>query len=711
MDDFDMPEEGQAVLPADGGEAQVREPDEAERRLVARTIGRIKADRKHHAKAFERMRTDMQIARVGGSEAWAKHNYTANITGRHIKQLVSTLYAKNPKAIARRRERLDFAVWDENEETLMQAAALVQAAATIPPQIDPLTGQAIPAPMPPDVQQAMAVMEDFQTGMAERKMIERVGKTLEILFNYYCGEQKPVDFKTAMKQAVRRTATCAVSYVEIGFQREHKQDAVVAQQIADVRAQVEHIRVLQEKLTDPDEIGDQEIRQRELELSLRSLQAQEYVLIREGLVFDFPEATRVIPHKRCRALTGFVGADWLTIEYLYTPDEVRRIFRVDVGRQFTPYTPDGKCLDDSEPEFPFEDEPAGERDGLVCVWKHYDRVAGLTYCVADGHCAFLRQPAPPDVYVEGFWPVHALVFNECEDPDELFPPSDVQLMRDMQEEWNRSRQGKREHRRAARPRFLSRRGSLTDDEKTRLGTAEPFSVIEVNPQEALDLSAIIVPVEMPGVDPNLYDVNEIGVDIQMTVGSSRSSLQAPASSTATGEAIAEEASAEASGSNVDDLDSFLTAVARDAGQIMLREVSAETARKIAGRGAVWPQVDLETLAGEVFLEIEAGSSGKPNAAQEIRNWREMLPFLIQMPNINPTWLARESLRRLDDRMDLTDAIADGFPAIVAMNRGGGVMGEDPGAAPDQQGQEGAQNGAPAPAPPAGGERGMGNNRI
>jgi hypothetical protein len=35
----------------------------------------------------------------------------------------------------------------------------------------------------------------------------------------------------------------------------------------------------------------------------------------------------------------------------------------------------------------------------------------------------------------------------------------------------------------------------------------------------------------------------------------------------------------------------------------------------------------------------------------------MLPMLIQLPGVNQVWLARETLRRLDDRLDLTEAIA------------------------------------------------------
>jgi hypothetical protein len=45
---------------------------------------------------------------------------------------------------------------------------------------------------------------------------------------------------------------------------------------------------------------------------------------------------------------------------------------------------------------------------------------------------------------------------------------------------------------------------------------------------------------------------------------------------------------------------------------------------------VWPHLSLADIADELFLEVEAGSTGKPNQAIEINNWKKMLPFLIQL---------------------------------------------------------------------------------
>jgi hypothetical protein len=110
---------------------------------------------------------------------------------------------------------------------------------------------------------------------------------------------------------------------------------------------------------------------------------------------------------------------------------------------------------------------------------------------------------------------------------------------------------------------------------------------------------------------------------------------------------------------------------------------------------------------EVTLEVEAGSTGKPNQAVEVSNWKQMLPFLLQMPGINPLWLARETVRRLDDKLDLTEAIGEGIPSIAMMNQQKQpAQGEND---PNQQGAQGANN-AEKPQGQSGSDAPMGSNR-
>jgi len=200
--------------------------------------------------------------------------------------------------------------------------------------------------------------------------------------------------------------------------------------------------------------------------------------------------------------------------------------------------------------------------------------------------------------------------------------------------------------------------------------------------------------------------------MQLVAGAQEAQLGGTSNSTATEASIAAQSTNASDNSSIDELDAFLTTIARDAGQILIRETPPEEVSRIVGPGAVWPGLNMEVMSiedivSEVTLEVEAGSTGKPNQAVEVNNWKQMLPFLIQMPGINPLWLARETVRRLDDKLDLTEAIGEGIPSIAMMNQQSQpAQGEND---PNQQGAQGANN-AEKPQGEAGSDAPMGSNR-
>jgi hypothetical protein len=720
-DDILQADSGNAIAPDKADEAA----PETHKRLAADIIQDIKADKRHHEKAFKRMRRDMQVAMWGAEREWGAEKYRANIAGRHVKQKTAALYAKNPKATAKRREQIDFTLWDENPASLqlaMQTIQLAQQALAIaqssPPEVDPIFGTVSqPEPqLPPGFEQAQALIADFQQGYARRQLYDKIGKTLELLFGYSMDQQQPLDFKRGMKSTVRRTVTTGVGYVELGFQRELGPRPGLVEQMADARVRLDHMRVLAEQIGEGD-YDDDAGERAELEFSLQSLQSEPEIVLREGLIVDYPQSTKVIPDKMCKSLDGFIGARHLTIEYVYTVEEVREIFGVDLKDGYTGYTANAGSSREISANDVMDDEyewsaPKEKKNGMVCVWKFYDKPSGLVYYVADGYAGFLRDPAAPDVFVETFWPVFALTFNAVESEDELFPPSDVSLMIDMQREHNRSRQGMREHREAARPRWAYANGSFGDEEDPLLlKNLKPFEMVGLNLDPAAKLGDVLQVVPVPGVDPNLYETGQIFGDTQLVVGTQEAQFGGTSKATATESALAANSTTSSDGSSIDDLDAFLTMIARSSGQILQREMSEEIVKQIVGPGAVWPEMTLAEISGEIFLEVAAGSTGKPNQAVEVANMERMLPMLIQMPSINQEELAREVLRRLDDRMDLTKMIVVGVPSIVAQNQNAQPSPGNPMNDPNAQGGQGGNNAPAAPGGPGGSSASFGSNQV
>ncbi|MDR9437546.1 MAG: hypothetical protein RI563_11740 [Thiohalophilus sp.] len=643
--------------------------NEARQELIKRWCGEITSAKEHHKPRFDKMREHMKFA-FGDQWEGQKGKYVANITQRHIRNRVSSLYAKNPKASAKRKERLDFEIWDESPQSLMQAQQTMAMAQQNPQMMDdPAVGQMMA--------EAKALLQDAQQGMERRAMLKKVAKSLEILFHHYLDEQVP-RFKISAKALVGRTCITSVGYVKLGFQRQMDKSPDAMQRLDDFSQELAMMEAVSADLADG-EIEEDNPRAEELRQMIKTLQSQDDVLVREGLVFDFPRSTSIIIDPDCYSLKGFVGARWVAHEFLFTKEKIEEIYEVDVGDAARKYTDEGKRATGKK-----------KKDSLHCVWEVYDKATGHMFTICDGYKEYLSEPEPPTVYVEQFFPIFSLTFNDLEHDEEIFPPSDVELIKDAQKEHNRSREGLREHRKANRPRYFAATGALSENDQDKMSMAVAHEVINIDgmaPNERIEdkLQAW----RGAPIDPGMYDTSYNFDDIMRTVGTQEANLGGTAGGTATESSIAEGSRLSSVASNVDDLDDLLTDVARAAGQIMLEELNEETVKQIAGPGAVWPDMTRAEIAKEVYLEVVAGSSGRPNKAQEIANMERILPYLVQIPGIDPTWLAKQVLDRMDDRLDMTEALAEGMPSITAMNANAQPgRGEDD---PNQQGQEGGNN--------------------
>ena len=105
--------------------------------------------------------------------------------------------------------------------------------------------------------------------------------------------------------------------------------------------------------------------------------------------------------------------------------------------------------------------------------------------------------------------------------------------------------------------------------------------------------------------------------------------------------------------------------------------------RVCGQGAFWlgpndqtnaPPMDVEDVLTMVEVTIDAGSTGKPNFAADKANWATILPLLeqslqkIRMAQMSDPGMAtalenilKETLHRMDDRLDIDDFIPQGQP--------------------------------------------------
>jgi hypothetical protein len=510
-------------------------------------------------------------------------------------------------------------------------------------------------------------------------MLDRVAKTLELVMQYSISEVKP-NFKKQAKQLVRRVKTCGVGYVKLGYQRLFETKPEVTAMLSDYAAQLRAIEVMADDLAEG-ELEEHSAQMEQLRIAIEALQSQEKVLLREGLVFDFPKSTAIIVDPACIQLNGFIGAGWVAQEFIFTKQRVKELYNVDVGTNFTAFTMNG-------------DKTKSTKKGGYCrVWEYYDIESQLCYTICEGYPDFLKAGAP-DIVLEQFHPFFVLTFNDVEDEKTIYPPSDVELLRPMQVEYNRSREGVREHRIANRPAWTAPKGMFPEGDKDKLANHATFELIELDAIPAtseVDIRTKLQPKPTAPIDPALYDTEFLFADVLRVSGAQEANMGGTSGASATEVAEASQSRVSSIQSNIDDLDELLTEIGREASQILLRNMDAKTVQKIVGEGAAWPTFDNETIAEELYLEVKAGSSGRPNKTLKLANMERMMPYLLQIPGIDPTWLARKILEEMDDGIDIDDAVVDGMPSITSLNGQATAFAGDAANNPNNQGDHGREN--------------------
>jgi len=662
--------ENEAPQEVDTEATEKPEVPESRAALAAQWLGKIERAKKHHEHVFKAMKTSQDFAMRGSTKEWRDAGkYTVPILPRYINQTVSTLYARNPKTIFKRRKRLDYKLWDGRQDTLQASMEMAQMG-------DP---------------NAMALLQEVLAVRQKDMMLDRMGETLQILWQYYLDEQG-ANYKQQLKAAVRRAKTCKVAWIKLGYQRVLEMRPETVGQIDDETSKIANVEAALAKMAEGDEkYSETSAELEQLRLNLADLQNNQFLTAREGPVLDFPKSDQIIVDPRCTHLKSLSGAGWVAHQYEMEPCDIQKVWQVDVGKDFTEYSTTAG------------ESPDGEKKGCARVYEIWDKANRQVLVVCEGYKDFVKEPATPEIWTERFWPFFAIVFNEIEHEDEIYPLSDVEQARDIQEEYNRSREALREHRIAARPYWVEGAG-MEADEKKKLSTHAAHEVLSL---PTLGTNQKIEDILQRGptapIDPNLYELESHFQDLLRVVGYQEAQIGATSGSTATESSIAQQAQSASQSDNVDDLDEVLGELARAAGQVMLLNVQLDTVIECVGEGAVWPDTETtrEAAAKELQLEVEANSSGRPNKAADLANMERGMPYLMQMPGLNPAPISKKYLALLD--IDVDEAVAEGMPSITAINammakagaNPGGQPTGDPGTDPNSQGDAGAQN-APNP---------------
>lgn len=638
-------------------------------------LGKINRAKKRWKPDFERMRRNMEFAtglQWDNQQSISDDRYVANSTLKMVNQKVASLYAKNPTMQATRRKRLDYQIWDGQMESLQEAVM----------QAMQIQQQGFPLPL-----ELSALFTDYQNGKAREKMVNKVCETLSIIYQFFVDSQRP-DFKEQAKQMVRRVIICGVGYIRpvlvvdgddssksfssVDVRAGVKERSARAQEILGRAmdgtldrdsAQVSQLKSLAASLGASDKLSDS------TKLPIR-------------LEFDFPTATSIIPDENCRNLKEFVSARWVAQEFVLPIEDINAVFgtTVKIGTGDNESATEQQLKDNIQQDNSYRDDSSSEKSDRsgksTSLYEVFDYVTKSRFFVVQGYEDFVLDPSPIFPDISGFWHHFALTFNDVEsDPEtkaSIFPPSDVELVKHSQKEWNRTRNALRDQRNANAPKYVIRKGLLNEEDKEKLRNAMPNEVIELSgiPLEGVP-SQFILPMQVAQIDPAVYDTAPLAEDMLRASGMQEANVgPAQPNVTATVGTIAEQSRMTVSASNIDDLDGTLSRAAQGGGEMLMWAFPRELAIQVAGPGAVFPDLESSraSFINEISIQIKAASSGRPNKAVDIANWRELAPLFLQS-GANPVGIIEETANRLDDNMDISKFFPVQIPQMEQMSQG------------------------------------------
>ena len=684
---------------------------------------RVRKNRLFHL-GFQWSQTPNVIKKSLAADGYNDDKQTVNVIQRYVKQQTASLYGKDPRVVVRHKERMMLSAWDGSHDTMMQAQQTVMMGGQVDAMALPPEAQAF---LQSKLMEAQEILGEIQEYRQYKRMARNYAKTCEKLLEH-CYAEQPHNFKIKMKDMVRRTLVCGVSYVKQVYHKTTASTPQVLEEMDRLRQQLAAIQRIAGDVAEGDVDPENDAMGEEMQNRLNQLQTITEQVLFEGLLLTYPDTCSLIPDMETQNIRTWEGTSFIAEEFLLTSNQIQDTFNVDVRGKGVPYFAKDeatKKIDGfraaaerahrgerpSDTNTSLEEKP-GTRYAVYEVW---DKASGVVFTMCAGVKTYLKKPEAPSYAFENFWPYKALILNDPDGPDDVWPQSDVDLTRGMQMEINRAAQALTEHRNANRPGWVILKGAIPEEDKAAVLMMKAHGVAEINlPADgSVDINKVIQRKPTYPLDQTLVETNTTWQNFLRVVGTQEAEVGGLSGASATETAIAQGARTVANAADTDALDEFLNELHADGLQLLQANMPREYVQKVVGPTAVWSELKREDVLREFFAEVESGSTGKPNQAQEVQNIQALAPMLMQTPGITPEFLGRELVRRMDDRLDFSEAYAAGMPSIQAMNGAASAPTQGPaptsdpkanagpqgpGGGPEAQGDQGANN-APNPQPP------------
>lgn len=437
--------------------------------------------------------------------------------------------------------------------------------------------------------------------------------------------------------------------------------------------------------------ADMDAAKEAIKLTLTGLQSKEAAAHQTGMCFDFIRAEDMQVSLDVAQISDYLDADWCSNDLYILKSTVKAKFPKLSDENIVgaavyyqkpastkgyegngdPQTAEGAADGAFTKSAPSTSSGSGKGVEFVKVVEMWRKCQGVICTMIDGVKCWAAEPYAPPQATARFYPYFLDALFEVD--GERHPQSLVFRLFKLQDEYSACRSNQRIVRERSIPGFIFDRGGMSPEDASRVASSSINEGIGIAPTvPGTPLQNIFAPKPVGTVNFQLYDTAPITSDMERISGV-QEALQASASSqpkTATEAHIQQTGFAARTNADRDNIEDGLSDLAHYTIECAIQEMRPPQAQRIAGKQAFWPYgMDVQDILTLVEIDIDAGSTGKPDNSKNAQNWSTILPMLEQLlgkirmlQQSDPPMAAalenvvRETLHRLDDRLNISEFI-------------------------------------------------------
>ena len=396
--------------------------------------------------------------------------------------------------------------------------------------------------------------------------------------------------------------------------------------------------------------------------------------------------------------------EWIAYRTYMTQSSIASKFKLgeDDYRQIKVYGSGGSKTERKWGSYSPTDRPNIEQEQIndrCAVWTMEHRVQGTRYVWIDGMKRFLAKDVMQAVGANPF-SLFPIYFNRV--TGYALPLSDVQLQRDLQDEYNLLRTHDREGRRASYPFNVAAAGSMDEQDLTALTNRIPFQTILLKKPD--EVAKYFQQILGAPYNPQLYDTNKVLSDMQLVAGIPlTASGMVGGSDVATDLSLANQGMQKANSRRKQMMNRTLSDILEWMAQVAVKIFPADNIKAQCGMNSVWLAMSAEQLSMNFQIEVKGAVDGAPDFKSQMQFWTS-LPGIIQQLSMTPGLNVPLILSKLMQLGGIRENIGEIYQPPMMMPGMGAPGGEIPGGpgSPQGQGPQGSQGGAPpqqsAPSP-------------